>query len=358
MKVEIFMRPTLASFAARCAAALFILVLSGCATNNPRDPFEPFNRAVFAVNESVDKAVVKPTAIAYRAVTPTLVRTGISNFFDNLSVPATIVNSLLQGKAGDAAEGVIRFSFNTLFGFAGILDIASEMGIPRRYEDFGQTLGKWGLPAGPYLVLPVLGPSTVRDTTAGVAYAQARELSPYEYIDNGRDETALGLQVIQAIDLRADLLDRERLLNDLALDRYTFIRDAYLQRRRNVVYDGNPPEDETPPPRYDDEPAKPEAAGKPPVTPAPAPAEPAKEQPASPAEKPKTSSLVDESTKLAAVDRTKQDKAQGIASARGLLPSATSVSEGRYPLNASTPQESEQLKMTHAAPFLPALNKE
>jgi phospholipid-binding lipoprotein MlaA len=275
----------------RLAAVLCTLfVASGCATNNPRDPFEPYNRAMYTINDTVDRAVVKPTAQAYRAVTPSLVRKGISNFFDNLSVPATIVNSLLQGKGGDAAEGVIRFSFNTLFGFAGVLDIASEMGISRRYEDFGQTLGKWGVPAGPYLVLPILGPSTVRDTGASVAYGQASELSPYEYIDNGRSETSIGLQVVRGVDLRADLLDSEGLINDLALDRYTFVRDAFLQRRRNAVYDGDPPEEDySKPPKYEDDPGPPKTPDPVP-SPAPVPATPL---PATPEKTmpPKTSEL-------------------------------------------------------------------
>jgi phospholipid-binding lipoprotein MlaA len=336
------MRPSIL----RCAAALCIVVLSGCATSNPRDPFEPFNRAMYAVNEAVDTAVVRPTAIAYKTVTPSLVRIGVSNFFDNLTVPATVVNSLLQGKVGDAAEGVIRFSFNTLFGFAGVLDIASEMGIARRYEDFGQTLGRWGVPAGPYLVLPVLGPSTVRDTTATVAYAQAAELNPYEYIDNGRDETALGLQVIRVIDLRADLLDRERLLNELALDKYTFVRDTYLQRRRSLVYDGNVPEDnDRKPPKYEDDPGPAEPpAPSPPASPA-VPAVPPASPPASPANgsqpPAKSSQTSDDSKKLASKPGALTEEDGRLRGEAAVLPSATSVSGGQDRLNASTLRQSE-----------------
>lgn len=331
----------------RCAAALSIVMLSGCATNNPRDPFEPFNRAMYAVNEAVDTAVVRPTAVAYKNVTPLLVRTGVSNFFDNLTVPATVVNSLLQGKLGDAAEGVIRFSFNTLFGFAGVLDIASEMGIPRRYEDFGQTLGRWGVPSGPYLVLPVLGPSTIRDTTATVAYAQATDLNPYEYIDDGRDETTLGLQVIRVIDLRAELLDRERLLNDLALDKYTFVRDTFLQRRRSLVYDGNVPEENGgngKPPKYEDDPGPGQppvpAPPAPPAVPAPAPASP----PAAPggSAPPQKSSQIDgESSQLARKSDDLTEEERRLQSKAAVLPSATSVSGVPDPLNASTLRQSE-----------------
>jgi phospholipid-binding lipoprotein MlaA len=322
----------------RCLAAWMIVFASGCATNNPRDPFEPFNRAMFAVNDAVDAAVVKPTAQAYRKVTPSLVRAGIDNFFDNLTVPATVVNSLLQGKGGDAAEGVIRFGFNTLFGFGGILDIATEMGIKRRYEDFGQTLGKWGVPAGPYLVLPVLGPSTVRDTSASVAYGQVRDLNPYNYIDNGKDETSIGLQVIRGIDLRAQLLDSERLLNDLALDKYNFVRDAYLQRRRNVVYDGDPPEENGKPPKYEDDPgpAKEEAPKAPaaPASPAPVAPEAAPQPQKSSHNSVDTQQMQVEAHELSAEERIS-------AAADALLPSATSVSEPPNPLNASTLKQSE-----------------
>jgi phospholipid-binding lipoprotein MlaA len=336
----------------RLAALCCVLaVASGCATNNPRDPLEPYNRVMYTINDTVDRAVVKPTAEAYRAVTPSLVRKGIGNFFDNLSVPATVVNSLLQGKATDAVEGVFRFSFNTLFGFAGLLDIASEMGIARRYEDFGQTLGKWGVPAGPYLVLPVLGPSTVRDTGATLAYGQADELSPYEYIDNGHSETSIGLQIINGVNLRADLLDNERLLNDLALDRYTFIRDAYLQRRRNVVYDGDPPEEDTEkPPKYEDDPG-------PAKTPNPSsvPATPDTAPPAAPSktsEPAKTSQMTGQPLKVAenytALLTAEHDNRASI----WLLPDATAVSKAANTVNGSTQAESEELKSMQIAPSL------
>jgi phospholipid-binding lipoprotein MlaA len=308
-------------------AALLLLagVASGCATNNPRDPLEPFNRAMYTVNETVDKAVIRPVAVGYKAVTPELVRAGIGNFFDNLSVPATVVNSLLQGKVGEAAEGVMRFSFNTIFGFAGVLDIASEMRIPRRYEDFGQTLGKWGVPSGPYLVLPVLGPSTVRDTAGSFAYGQAKDLNPYKYIDNGKDETQLGLQFLQGIELRADLLASERMLNELALDKYTFVRDTYLQRRRNAVYDGDPPE----------EPIKPE-----------------------PSEQPAKSEKQEQSPPLAPEAPAKPEIAPKSQAPADLLPGATGVSVAPKAPNESTTERSQELKMSQAAPFSTALNKE
>jgi phospholipid-binding lipoprotein MlaA len=312
------------------ATVLFVTAASGCATNNPRDPLEPYNRVMYTINDTVDRAVLKPTATAYRKVTPSLVRAGISNFFDNLSVPATIVNSLLQGKAGHAAEGVIRFGFNTLFGFGGVLDIASEMGIPRRYEDFGQTLGRWGVPAGPYVVLPLLGPSTVRDTSASVAYSQASELSPYEYIDNGRTETSIGLQVVRGVDLRAELLDSEGLINDLALDRYTFVRDAYLQRRRNAVYDGEPPDEDNgkPPPRYEDDPGSPKAPDAAPATPATPENAPAKT---------KTSQLMGDQSRQLAENRVISPLLAPKASVLPLLlPDATRVSIPVAVVNGST----------------------
>lgn len=219
---------------------LVALLAGGCATGpnaNPKDPLEPWNRKVASFNDAVDKAVLKPVATAYQTATPSLVQKGVSNFFNNLTDVWSALNSLAQLKIGDAAENTMRFSFNTVFGFAGILDIASELGIKRHREDFGQTLGYWGVPAGPYLVLPLLGPSTVRDTAALPLDWKG---DPLPYSDAIRERNSLyGLRIV---DKRTQLLKASNLLEEAALDKYSFTRDAFLQRRQNEVYDGNPPE--------------------------------------------------------------------------------------------------------------------
>jgi phospholipid-binding lipoprotein MlaA len=219
------------------AAAAAVLALSGCATtSNPQDPLEGYNRAVFSFNDAVDRTVLKPTATAYKNVTPSFVQTGVSNFFGNLSDAWSAVNNLLQGKGQAGMGDVTRVAVNSTFGIFGLLDIASEAGIPKHNEDFGQTLGVWGVPSGPYLMLPLLGPSTVRDTAALPADIGG-DIWKYKEPANWRNIGA-GVRVI---DKRASLLDASSLLEDAALDRYEFIRDGYLQRRQSQVYDGDPP---------------------------------------------------------------------------------------------------------------------
>jgi phospholipid-binding lipoprotein MlaA len=212
-----------------------------------RDPFEPFNRSIYAFNEAIDNAALRPVAEAYRRAVPELVRTGVDNFFGNLSDAWSAVNKLLQGKVMQSAQMTLRFATNSVFGLGGLLDPATEFGLERQQEDFGQTLGTWGVPTGPYLVLPVLGPSTVRDTLA--LPADRILASPSRYVGNGTNATVsvTGLQLVSA---RAELLGATRLLGDVALDKYSFLRDAYLARRRSQLFDGNPPdEDEAPDPR-------------------------------------------------------------------------------------------------------------
>lgn len=218
-------------------AALAIGLLSGCATTDPRDPFEPFNRKVYAFNTAVDDAVLKPVATTYRDVVPSLARRGVSNFFLNLRDAWTAVNSFLQLKIEAGAVSTLRFSFNTVFGLAGLLDIASEAGMPRYDEDFGQTLAHWGVGSGPYIVLPLLGPSTLRDTTA-----LPLDMAASSYAFRNDSQTAGGLTGLRVIDTRANLLGATRMLGDVALDPYLFVRDAYLQRRLYQIHDGNPPE--------------------------------------------------------------------------------------------------------------------
>ncbi|MGH6626094.1 MAG: MlaA family lipoprotein [Burkholderiaceae bacterium] len=222
--------------------ALAILLLSGCATGpgaNPRDPLEPLNRTISDFNDVVDKAFLKPVATAYTEVTPAPVRTGVSNFFSNLGDVWSFVNNVLQLKAQAAAETWMRLNVNTFFGLGGILDVAAEMNIERHKEDFGQTLGRWGVPAGPYLVLPILGPSTLRD---GLALMVDRQGNLITHVDP--TSTRNGLYLLRAVDARANLLRTGTVIDEAALDKYSFTRDAYLQLRRSEIYDGEPPESE------------------------------------------------------------------------------------------------------------------
>ena len=222
-----------------CASGIF-LVISGCATGpqaNPRDPLEPLNRTVFGFNEVVDNAVLKPVATVYTKVTPALVRTGVTNFFSNLTEVWSTANNALQFKGREAVESWMRFSINTVFGLGGIFDLATDMGLERHKEDFGQTLGSWGVPSGPYLVLPLLGSSTVRDTAALPLDMQGNALNAVPH--SGDRDRLTGLNLVNT---RANLLRASAVLDDAALDKYTFSRDFYLQARRSEVYDGNPPE--------------------------------------------------------------------------------------------------------------------
>ena len=194
------------------------------------DPFENFNRRVASFNDSLDNIALKPVAQAYKKNVPDLVRTGVSNFFFNLSSVWTVVNNVLQGHGQAAAEGVIRVGVNTIFGFVGVFDIASEMNIERHKADFGQTLGRWGVPPGPYIVIPILGPSTLRDTLASTVISKGDLVWQL-------DEVKLrnSLYVFRAIDQRANLLSATNMLEDSALDKYTFSRDIFLQLRMNEV---------------------------------------------------------------------------------------------------------------------------
>ncbi len=221
------------------AAAL--LLLGGCAsTGNPRDPFEPVNRGIYKFNDHADNLLIMPVAELYRGrMIPEFVRTGISNFFSNINDVIVALNSLLQGKVTQAALDVSRITVNTTIGLLGVLDVATDMGLEKHNEDFGQTLGYWGLGSGPYLVLPFLGPSSVRD---GIGLIGDIYSDPRSYIDPVRTRNqvfALGF-----VNRRAELLEAGRLLEAAALDPYDFLRDAYLQRRRNLVYDGNPPDED------------------------------------------------------------------------------------------------------------------
>jgi phospholipid-binding lipoprotein MlaA len=228
---------------------LGLLALSGCATTaprnpDPRDPLERLNRGTFAFNQSLDKAVIRPVLRGYRKVTPRFVRTGISNFFANAEYPIVIANNLLQGKFGPAANDTGRFLLNTTLGIGGLLDPASDAGLERNNEDFGQTLGRWGVPAGPYVMVPFLGPYTVRDGLGGLADDFAE---PRHYMED--DSTRWLLWAGGQLNRRAGLTEAEAIL-DRSGDPYAFVRSAYLQRRQYLVTDGagsdDPPVDEDP----------------------------------------------------------------------------------------------------------------
>lgn len=218
------------------AAALGVALMQGCASGpkaNPADPLEPFNRSVYNFNEGLDRAVLKPVATAYQNVTPAPVRTGVTNFFENISDAWSFVNNVLQAKPTEAANTLFRFTTNTFWGLGGIFDVASDLKISKHKEDFGQTLGTWGLSSGPYLVLPLFGPSSVRDSAGLLVDRQGSLLS--QTSDIGARNSLTGLNLV---DTRANLLEAGNLLDQAALDKYAFIRDAYLQRRQSQIGGG------------------------------------------------------------------------------------------------------------------------
>lgn len=211
------------------------LLATGCATQtqtqrDTADPWEPFNRQMFAFNEGLDKSVAKPVALAYEKVTPQPVRLHVGNFFNNVEDGWSVVNHALQLRAEPFLESLFRFSFNTFFGMGGLVNVAGDMGFERNKQDFGKTLGRWGVPSGPYLILPVLGSSTLRDTT----------VLPLEYhydlvyrIHPVRTRNQLG--VLRLVDKRANLLAASSLLEEASLDKYTFMRNAYMQKRKSEI---------------------------------------------------------------------------------------------------------------------------
>jgi phospholipid-binding lipoprotein MlaA len=218
-----------------CAASL----LGGCAStaNNPNDPFEGFNRAMFAVNEGLD-VVIKPVAQGYDYVAPQPVKAGIGNFFGNLWDVLTALNNLLQGKGGEGVSDIGRVLVNTTIGIGGVFDVASEMGLEKHSEDFGQTLGKWGVGEGPFFYWPIIGPRTTRDT---VGWAVDSYADPVWHVEDVAWRNSL--VGVRYIDMRASLLPTDKIVEQAAFDKYSYIRDAYLQHRRSEVNDGQKPTD-------------------------------------------------------------------------------------------------------------------
>ena len=221
-----------------------VVVMTGCATTqqNERvakiDPFEPMNRAVFSFNEAADDYVIKPIAQAYKFVLPEFVRTGVTNFFSNINDVLIAANNLLQAKPVEAANDIGRFLINSTIGVLGLFDVATDIGLDKNREDFGQTLGVWGFSDGPYVVLPFFGASNVRDT---VGLAVDIETDFMINTNKLNSDEKIAVNALRVINRRAELLDAGQLLEDAAFDKYSFLRDGYLQRRRNQVYDGNPP---------------------------------------------------------------------------------------------------------------------
>lgn len=217
------------------------LLLFGCATNpdrvaDPRDPLEPYNRAVYSFNDGIDRAILRPVAAGYQKITPEPVDRGITNFFGNIADVTSVANNILQFKMSRAGSDVGRIFINSTVGILGFIDVATNVGLPSYKEDFDQTLGYWGIAPGAYFVLPLLGPSTIRGTIG-----RAGDVVTSPLFNVREEEVNWALAGLDLVDRRANLLAAGRILDDAALDPYSFVRDAYLQRRLNLVYDGNPP---------------------------------------------------------------------------------------------------------------------
>ncbi|MBU6467920.1 MAG: VacJ family lipoprotein [Betaproteobacteria bacterium] len=221
---------------------LTLFFLTGCVSVPPgqedaKDPLQSYNRTMYSINDSLDSYVIKPVAKGYKAVTPNVMRDGISNFFSNIGDITVFLNDLLQGKVSQGAQDAGRFAVNTTVGILGFIDVAKHIGLEKHNEDFGQTLAVWGWEDSPYLVLPLLGPSTIRDGLGTLA------AYPFSFYANSHANSTHLTEIgaLEVVNTRAGLLAASNVLQTAALDPYTFVRDAYLQRRRNLIYDGHPP---------------------------------------------------------------------------------------------------------------------
>jgi phospholipid-binding lipoprotein MlaA len=225
---------------------IFTLAMTGCASTeyveNERDPWQGFNRTVYGFNDTLDQALLKPAAKGYQAVAPDFVETGVRNFFSNINDVSVAFNNLLQGKVSHAFSDVGRVLFNTTLGLLGLFDVASDMGMQKHNEDFGQTLATWGVDSGPYLMLPFFGPSTLRDSTS--VPVDKFILNPINHIDMEKSDR-MYLMAVDVVSVRAELLSLEKTVDEIATDKYSFIREAYLDRRHYLVHDGAPPEEES-----------------------------------------------------------------------------------------------------------------
>jgi len=224
--------------------ACAVMMLSGCASTqyvaDERDPWQGFNRSMYGFNDGLDRALLKPAAKGYKAIAPDFVETGVSNFFDNLDEISIAVNNLLQGKVSNSFSDVGRFAINSTIGILGFFDVASRMGLTKHDEDFGQTLGVWGMDTGPYIMWPIFGPSTLRDSPSLVVDRVL--LNPLFYVEIKTGER-IALFALNAVSVRAELLSLEETVEEISTDKYTFIREAYLDRRDFLVHDGSPSED-------------------------------------------------------------------------------------------------------------------
>ena len=223
---------------------LVAVLLQACATvpyPDRRDPLESMNRSIFGFNDVLDRAIVKPVATVYRDATPTWMRKGVANFFNNLEDMWSVVNNALQLRGKDTGESIARVMVNSTLGVLGFVDVASDMNVERHTANLGLTLGRWGVGSGPYLVLPFFGPSTLRDAAA---FPVDLAGNPANALDDVG--TRNGLTVVNLVNIRAAYIGAGNVVEEAALDKYSFLRDAYLQRRRNQVYDGNPPDEEEP----------------------------------------------------------------------------------------------------------------
>ncbi|MCX7896986.1 MAG: VacJ family lipoprotein [Rhodocyclaceae bacterium] len=221
----------------RVGVLVLAVWLTGCAsTGNPKDPLEGFNRAMFAFNEGLDTVLIKPVAKGYDAALPAPVKTGVTNFFGNVADLFIGVNNFLQGKPQEAVGDWGRVLINTTIGLLGLFDVATELGLEKHEEDFGQTFGRWGAPPGAYVVWPFFGPRTLRDTVGLILDVKTDPIA-----NIGDIRTRNSLLALRIIDQRADMLPADRVIEEAALDKYAYVRDGYLARRRHLVFDGNPP---------------------------------------------------------------------------------------------------------------------